>query len=209
MKDFIVFNPASGEVVRSGSCLDCDFESQGADLGFPVIEGSGSALTHYVSDGILCAYPEEVKEIKLNPLVGAIAWSNQTFSWIFPAAKTGDELLVAVKSLKWSDIKKHRSEEELKPLWFDGDYFDADLFSQQRISGAVQLALLSGDEFQIEWTLADNSSRVLSKAELIILGVALGSRTAQIFQYSQALREQIELAQSVEDVEQIGWQFNQ
>lgn len=208
MKNYYVYYAVNGAIMFSGSCAsDQDLEHVQISDGCILAEGAADIFGQYVRDGeLLDLLPEQIDIYKSQP------WRRREFNFDlmeYPETRTFDQIFLEAKLAKWAEIKASRSDEELKPIWFDGGYFDADLFSQQRISGAVQLALLSGDEFQIEWTLADNSSRVLSKAELIGLGVALGSRTAQIFQYSQTLREQIELAQSVEDVEQISWQFNQ
>lgn len=85
--------------------------------------------------------------------------------------------------------------------------FDGDLISQQRITGAVQLATLSTGPFNISWTLADNTSVNLNREQLIGLGVKLATRSAALFSYSQMLRTQLEAATTVNTVKGINWDF--
>lgn len=53
MKNFIVYDPNSGEILRTGSCPDEDFELQGQY----VMEGIADDSTQYWSDGNIVNMP--------------------------------------------------------------------------------------------------------------------------------------------------------
>lgn len=138
----------------------------------------------------------------------------QELRWMLLEGTTEDYLtgywestLENEKLLHWENIKKLRSLSEVQPLLFDGNLYDADFVSQQRISGAVQLATLAPAEWTIDWTLANNSTLTLTKVQVISLGIALAQRTNDIYAYSRVIRESIDAAESIEDLNEIAWQF--
>jgi hypothetical protein len=69
----------------------------------------------------------------------------------------------------------------------------------------VQLALIAGPTFTVDWTLADNTSATLTQAEIIAVGVALGQRTAAVYSIGRGLRAQIESAITVDQVDSVSW----
>ena len=109
------------------------------------------------------------------------------------------------KTIQWDAIKQSRTLAEYGGFTWDNSVFDSDAVSQNRITGAVQLAQISPG-FNIEWTLADNTTRVLSAADMISVGTALGIHVGTHFAKGQALRTQIEAATTKEEVEGIIWQ---
>lgn len=119
-------------------------------------------------------------------------------TWIDPRT------LADLKAQQWNLIKQARSIAEHAGFTWDGSTFDSDAVSQQRITGAVTLAQMNPG-FTIGWTLADNTVRVLSAADMIAIGQALGLHVATIFGQAQALRNQIEAATTKEAVEAIVW----
>jgi len=104
---------------------------------------------------------------------------------------------------KWGEIKQARTAAEYGGFDWHGSTFDSDATSQARIQGAVQLAGLSAD-FSIDWTLADNSVRALSAADMIAVGAALGLHVSAQFAKARVLREQIEAA-SAEELTLLDW----
>jgi hypothetical protein len=112
--------------------------------------------------------------------------------------------LADLKSAQWVTIKRARSAAEYAGFTWDGSTFDSDAISQNRITGAVTLAQLSPN-FTIHWTLANNSTRTLSQADMIAVGVALGQHVQTQFTKAQALRLQIETASTPEQVAAVVW----
>ncbi len=116
--------------------------------------------------------------------------------------------LATAKARRWAEIKQLREGHEFGPLEWDGVTFDADERAQLRIMGAVQLAtqaVAAGQDFGMDWTLADNTIRRLSAADLVSLGDALGRQVAAAHETARLLRERIEAAQTVEEVSAVGW----
>lgn len=129
-------------------------------------------------------------------------WNADAEAWE-PAAT-----MLALRDARWSQIKTRRDAVEFGGYTWDGSTFDSDRESQARIMGAVQMAVLAaaaGQPFSIAWTLADNAVRTLSGADMVAVGLALGQHVATAHAVGRALREQIEAAQSAEDLATINW----
>ena len=109
-----------------------------------------------------------------------------------------------LKAAKWAQIKRDRDEAEFGGFTWNGSLFDSDAISQSRIQGALQLAALIPD-FSIDWTLADNTARNLSAADLANVGAALGMHVAAQHAKARLLRSQIEAATTVAEVDAVTW----
>ena len=108
------------------------------------------------------------------------------------------------KELKWNEMKLARDTTVYSPFVWDGSTFDADPTSQQRIAGAVQLATLDQD-FTVDWTLANNTVRTLTAANMIAVGVALGQAVNAAYEKGRLLRNTINAATTVDAVMAITW----
>ena len=198
MKQFVVFDPATHEIVRSGFCLDDDLELQGEN----VIEGEGGNATHYVLNGELTGYTAAQAATKAAAPAYLAAWSNTTFQWLDP--RTLDDM----KIIKWAQVKAARASAEFGGFTWDGSRFDSDPVSTNRIMGAFALALaaqISGQPFALVWTLADNTTRTLSAADLIAVGVALGTQVGNAHANATARRHQIDVATTAAAIEGVTW----
>lgn len=119
----------------------------------------------------------------------------------------GTSLDVA-KERRWNEIKQLRDKKEASGFPYLGKTFDSDPRSVQRIVGVVlaaQAAAASGEDFLIDWTVADNSVAVLNAQMAIGMPVALASFAGRLHAISRGLRDQIEAAETVEDVEAVVW----
>jgi len=112
--------------------------------------------------------------------------------------------LEEVKATQWLRIKRARTVAEESGFLWDGSLFDSNLASQLRISGAIQLTQLN-PALTLDWTLADNTVRTLSAADLTAVGIALGAHVSTQFTKGQSLRAQIDAATTKEAVEAIVW----
>jgi predicted mannosyl-3-phosphoglycerate phosphatase (HAD superfamily) len=121
---------------------------------------------------------------------------------------TDVEVMDARKAEKWTGIKSERAARLFDVFDWDGSTFDADAESRSLIQGAVQMALLAksaGQPFAVEWTLADNTVRVLSADDMIAVGLALGARVNDAHIKARALRTAIADAKSHEEVQAVKW----
>ena len=125
-------------------------------------------------------------------------WNCDQLCWVDTQTLEGHRIT------KWAEIKDARSAAEYGGFTWNGSTFDSDAISQARIQGAVQLASMAPD-FSTGWTLADNSVRALSAADMLAVGMALGVHVALQFSRAQALRVLIEAAETVEMLAALGW----
>jgi len=123
----------------------------------------------------------------------------QTCTW--PDIRT----LEGVKALAWFRIKETRDAFEFGGMTVADRTFDTDTASQARIQGAVQLASMAGEDFEIDWTLADNSTVTLARSDLMAVGLALGNHVQFAHRTARTLRQQIEAAESIDEAESITW----
>lgn len=128
-----------------------------------------------------------------------LAYRNGALVWEDPRT------LAQMKAHKWAEIKAARAAAEDGGFTWDGSIFDSDMASNLRISGAVQLAQIVGGAFSIDWTLADNSVRTLSAAQMVAVGVAAGQHVATQRAIGRGLRTQINSATTPQDLEVIVW----
>lgn len=113
-----------------------------------------------------------------------------------------------LKAAKWVEIKSARDAMEFGGFTWNNSTFDSDSMSQSRIQGAAQLAtlaMLNSQAFSIAWTLADNTVRTMSGADMIAAGQAMGVHIATAHEIGRTLRDLIEAAASAEDLELVTW----
>jgi hypothetical protein len=180
------------DVLTQGYCIDEDsFEltknmyPQDTFIEVPLLV---SPETHYVSNNIILEKPEKPGE--------GYYWNNTSNTWVIQ--------LSTIKNLKWNKIKQARDRAEFGGFIWDGSGFDSDAISQQRISGAVQLAMIN-PSYTVDWTLSNNTTRTLSAQDIVAVGISLGNHVSAQHEKSRLLREQINLATTVEQVNAITW----
>lgn len=116
--------------------------------------------------------------------------------------------LAVRKADKWTAIKAARDAIEFGGFTWDGSTFDSDPESQSRIQGAAQLAtlaMIAGQAFSVDWTLATNAVRTLTGADMLAVGQAMGVHIMTTHATGRALREAIEAAITPEQLESIAW----
>jgi len=163
-------------------------------------EGFDPSKGAYLLNGEVYLIDDALAQVLANPLPDS-AWDFSTMSWV--STVTIEERRYSA----WQSMKANRDEQNLKPIVVNGNLFDANQLSQQRINGAVTLAMLAPDSWTIEWTLADNTTVTLTKQDILDLGIAIGTRTSQVFEYARQLRAQIEQTNTLEELSSITWEF--
>ena len=116
--------------------------------------------------------------------------------------------MAELKTAKWSEIRAKRDTLEQSGVPYMGKVIDSDTVSVQRIAIAVQAAqaaISAGVEFTLEWTCADNSILTMTAEQVVGMSVALAQYSDSLHQTARGLREQIEAAETAEDLTAIVW----
>jgi len=187
----------SGGVFRRGTIGSdeaCDAMAAAAVSGEYVVNSYPPGMDYYWADGIWVARPERT--------YSSDQWDAVSKQWV-------DVRELAVrKADKWADLKQRRGEEEFGGFTWDGSTFDSDPQSQSRIQGAAQLAtlaMIASQAFSVDWTLADNTVRTLTGADMLAVGQQMGVHIMTTHATGRALREAIEAATTPEQLESIVW----
>lgn len=110
-----------------------------------------------------------------------------------------------VQTQKLADFKAKRDAEEVQPIEYQGKLYDYDEKARDRINAAIIALETQGEKANIAWTLADNTSVVVTANDLrmVIANVAIRSNTLHV-KYRD-LKEQVLVCKTVEEVEKISW----
>lgn len=100
------------------------------------------------------------------------------------------------------ELKKIRDEKELEPVLYNGSYFDFDEKSYNRIVAAIFTLDLAGGS--IMWTLADNTSKSVTAADLRAVIAAAGVRSNMLHVKYRQLKEAV-LAANEDELSSIVW----
>lgn len=180
---FILFCKSTGQIQQIITASADQVPDWGKDYG--VIESDFCNPDGYVQDGVPTPLPPQ-------PAYW-YQFDYETKQWV------DTRTLQEAKDQQWEVIKRARSAAELGGFTWDGSVFDSDPISQGRIQGAIQLANLSPG-FEITWTLANNTTRVLNQADLAAVGVAMGVHVSSLHAKAHLLRERINAANTKEEV---------
>lgn len=104
-----------------------------------------------------------------------------------------------VKYQKWQEIKAQRHALEFGGVMFEGHHYDSDLISQQRIATAIAL------NESVQWKTKDNQIVQLSHQQLNGLYQTIAQHITQLHLKSEQLRQMIEVAETIADVDKISF----
>ncbi|WOE32735.1 MULTISPECIES: DUF4376 domain-containing protein [unclassified Acinetobacter] len=102
-----------------------------------------------------------------------------------------------IKEQKWLELRHQRDALEFGGFEFEGDIYDSDQVSQVRISGAANAAIDQA------WTLANNSIKYLTTAQLRKLYQTLQAHVASVHERGRIARQLIYDAETHEQINQI------
>lgn len=168
-----------------------DFEQNPFSAFYPVLTSHPSS---YLLDGVNDAAPSDM----------AFSVANSVLSDADPEPL----LLDTLRQSRLQTMKDRRDEEEFGSFDWDGSTFDASAESVGRLIGAVmmaQWAQAAGQPFSISWTLADNTERTLSGADLVAAAQALGAHTLQAHNKYKSVKAEILAAQTPLAVTLVNW----
>lgn len=130
MKNYIVYDPETGEIEISGTCSPEQLDGP-VENGNRRMEGLASSATHFVSDGVLVAYTAQQAATKADRPSHRHKWDNKTFSWAdpLPLAQSQDVRIMVERDRRndllaksdWTDTlsAKGRLGEALYNAWQD------------------------------------------------------------------------------------------
>lgn len=124
------------------------------------------------------------------------------------AASDVDPLEVA-KSLRWEVVAGIRDGMEAKGFPYLGHWFDSDERSVARINTTAQAAMaaaIAGQDFVTEWTTADNYVVPMTRDEIIGMPVAFATYAASLHEKARSLRQRINDAKSISEVNACIWE---
>ncbi len=127
---------------------------------------------------------------------------------LMPRVIPASQILQSAKRDRLAFVRAARNRAEYSPFIWDGSRFDADTASQARLMGLVslaQMALATSTPFEIDWTLADNTTRTLSAMDALGIGQALGAHVLTAHVTARGLKALVAAATTIEEVEAIAW----
>lgn len=112
------------------------------------------------------------------------------------------------KSDKWKEIKRQRDVAEFATFTYNNMEFDGDLDAQRRLTAYISVSkssIAAGQPFETEFTLANNTNVTLTAQDFVGIELAKVQAVAAAFNHASALRDQIDAATTVQEVEAITW----
>ena len=111
--------------------------------------------------------------------------------------------LQEAKDMRINHLKACRDYYEKRPVEYNGNYFDFDEKSYQRITAAIYVLSNGGT---IAWTTADNTVVNVSADDLRGVIAQAAIRSDQLHRKCRIYKTAVNNAQSVEEVLAIDWQ---
>ena len=152
--------------------------------------------------------PIELQE-QLDEYSAAAEWCNDNHATIEDKGEYYEVVAIPppeldeVKEWKIAELKKERDTRELLPVEYNGSSFDFDQKSYERITAAIYALDITGET--ITWTTADNNSVVVSANDLRSVIANAAARSNALHIHYRELREQVDAAQTAEEVNAITW----
>jgi len=199
--NYVEYDPVSGEITRSGNCQDGMLALQ-ANEGRAVVEGVGTASTHCIVSGILVPYSEdEIAAKSLRPTTSA-SWSNETMAWV------STESIEDCRDRRWQEIKTQRNFDIVQPKVTSVGTFDAkpdDIVNLNTVLALARIADSRSLPSDSNYTLANNVRSTFTISQLETAALEMGAQVQALYDAADVLREQIDNASSIEEVEAIEW----
>lgn len=115
------------------------------------------------------------------------------------------------RAARWEQIKAARAAAETAPLPTPYGTFDCDPVSQARIANAALLMQTQADQLQpgeaptVDFTRYDNSVVTLTAGQMVEVALRMGAQVQAAFATGRALREQLDAAATIEQIEAVAW----
>lgn len=187
---------AQGHIVQTVRCLPSMKKDQWVPEGGGIVRARKGQNwdTHYVVDGRLFEKPAQ-------PSASHVFDYSQA-KWV--DLRSLDDL----KASKWQEIKEARDAHQVGGFEWEGNQFDSDPISQERITQQATSAMIAktiGAEFNISWTLADKSSVQLNADSMLEVQQTMSAHIGKAHARGRQLWEEIQSAHSAEALNKITW----
>lgn len=145
----------------------------------------------------------------LNAYSQAAEWCNETQQGTIEDKGEYYEVVEIVVTLeeakqnKINELKSIRDAKEVEDIEVDGKLFDYDEKARERINAAI--IALDVTQGTIMWTLADNTDTEVSANDLRFVIAMVAQRSNVLHIKYRMLKEQVQNAQTKEEVEAITW----
>ena len=149
---------------------------------------------YFIQDGVLVFKPERPS--------AAHVFDYITKQWVDPRS------LAEVRAAQWTAIKAARQAAIEAPIVTSFGNFDATPDAQKSITDAVlmlQTLAALGTPTTIDFTLYDNSTATLTTEQMVQVGLMLGAQTQAAYSRGRTLRDQINAAATIAEVESVTW----
>lgn len=199
MQDLIIYNQKEVIIQANGKTYQETNENFIADYGkvvkYEAIDYNRDTKCCWLNGSAFQKYPNDVCEDILNSIDVLIA-NKEKREYVAP---TLDEL----KQAKINEFKNIRDNEEVKPIEYNGNFFDYDDKARDRINSAIIALSITGQS--IEWTTADNANVTITADDLrgVVANVAV--RSNQLHAKYRELKEQVLACTTAEEVAEIVW----
>lgn len=110
-----------------------------------------------------------------------------------------------LKQAKLVELKSTRDTLEVEPIKYNGNLFDYDEKARDRINAAIISLELLGSETSLSWTTADNSEAIVTANDLKMVIANVAIRSNELHVKYRTLREQVDEATTVEELNAINW----
>lgn len=110
-----------------------------------------------------------------------------------------------VQAQKLAEFKVNRDAEEVKPIEYQCNVYDYDEKARDRINAAIIALEAQGEKANIAWTLADNTSVVVTANDLRMVIANVAIRSNQLHVKYRTLKEQVLACKSNAELEKIVW----
>lgn len=182
MKDYVSYNLATGRIRQMFNAPSPESARSALQPDEDILEVGivPDTSNYYVDAGQLCTMP-------------ARPGPNHQFNWTTKQWQD-PRTLGDFKDARWEIIKAAREAELLSPLITPFGVFDGDAKGQTNISRSVLLAnnLTSlGYPVEIEYTLADDTVKLMDAPSMIQVGLMLGMREKAVRNKATSLRTAI------------------
>lgn len=117
--------------------------------------------------------------------------------------RLADNLIGNAADDKWNEVKAKRDAVEYGGTNTPLGFVQTDLASQSRIIQTYTFSTTSGENWQVGWTMSDNTTVKHTKQEFAELTKVVGQHISDTHSRAQALREFVYSRASVEEIEAI------
>ncbi|UYY77802.1 DUF4376 domain-containing protein [Sphingomonas sp. R1] len=159
---------------------------------------------HHRADGMTEGY--DLSGATVVEVPAGFSWAGHCIDWDLLTVSAD---LDAARARRWEDVKAMRNAAASGGCETPLGRVDTTDASRVLITGAVQMAQLSGGAYAVDWTMADNSKVTHDGPAMIAMGVAVAQHIAACWAHGQALREAIGAASTAEALDSIdinaGW----